>query len=205
MLTASAGTKSKLAKPIQDLIKMIFDVESMKKAMVEFEVGFALLAQIRRVESIFRVSCSVSSIRNLIHAFFSFCSTSDRPPEDAPWKTEQEADSECLCSSHRSPAGRQPVTTLFCFSFSFKDSGMQSWLFLPSQAVSDALPDSHILDLSNRFYTLIPHDFGMKKPPLLNNLDYIQVGGCKLQSATLPTVTYRIITKQYLMSKRREP
>lgn len=47
MLTASAGTKSKLAKPIQDLIKMIFDVESMKKAMVEFEVGFALLAQIR--------------------------------------------------------------------------------------------------------------------------------------------------------------
>lgn len=34
----SAGTKSKLAKPIQDLIKMIFDVESMKKAMVEFEV-----------------------------------------------------------------------------------------------------------------------------------------------------------------------
>lgn len=37
-LTATAGTKSKLAKPIQELIKMIFDVESMKKAMVEFEV-----------------------------------------------------------------------------------------------------------------------------------------------------------------------
>lgn len=37
-LTASAGTKSKLAKPVQELIKMIFDVESMKKAMVEFEV-----------------------------------------------------------------------------------------------------------------------------------------------------------------------
>lgn len=37
-LTASAGNKSKLQKPVQDLIKMIFDVESMKKAMVEFEV-----------------------------------------------------------------------------------------------------------------------------------------------------------------------
>lgn len=37
-LTASAGTKSKLPKPVQELIKMIFDVESMKKAMVEFEV-----------------------------------------------------------------------------------------------------------------------------------------------------------------------
>lgn len=42
-LTATAGTKSKLAKPIQDLIKMIFDVESMKKAMVEFEVGLSSL------------------------------------------------------------------------------------------------------------------------------------------------------------------
>lgn len=38
MLTASAGTKSNLEKPVQDLIRMIFDVESMKKAMVEFEV-----------------------------------------------------------------------------------------------------------------------------------------------------------------------
>ena len=37
-LTATAGTKSKLVKPVQELIKMIFDVESMKKAMVEFEV-----------------------------------------------------------------------------------------------------------------------------------------------------------------------
>ena len=37
-LTESAGTKSELAKPVQELIRMIFDVESMKKAMVEFEV-----------------------------------------------------------------------------------------------------------------------------------------------------------------------
>lgn len=41
--------------------------------------------------------------------------------------------------------------------------------------MSDSLPEAQILDLSNRFYTLIPHDFGMKKPPLLSNLDYIQV------------------------------
>lgn len=37
-LSVGAGTKSKLAKPVQELIKLIFDVESMKKAMVEFEV-----------------------------------------------------------------------------------------------------------------------------------------------------------------------
>lgn len=56
-----------------------------------------------------------------------------------------------------------------------------SYTFFPSshpnrqQAVSDSVSEAQILDLSNRFYTLIPHDFGMKKPPLLNNLDYIQV------------------------------
>ena len=32
-----------------------------------------------------------------------------------------------------------------------------------------------LLDCSNRFFTLIPHDFGMKKPPLLDNEDFIKV------------------------------
>ena len=33
-----ASTKSKLAPEIQDLVRMIFNVESMKKVMMEFEV-----------------------------------------------------------------------------------------------------------------------------------------------------------------------
>ena len=37
-LDASAGKSSKLPKPVQALIRMIFDVESMKKAMLEYEV-----------------------------------------------------------------------------------------------------------------------------------------------------------------------
>lgn len=45
----------------------------------------------------------------------------------------------------------------------------------PLKAVSQGSSESQILDLSNRFYTLIPHDFGMKKPPLLNNTDSVQV------------------------------
>ena len=32
------GTNSNLAPEVQDLVKMIFDVDSMKKAMMEFEV-----------------------------------------------------------------------------------------------------------------------------------------------------------------------
>ncbi|KAI5937711.1 Poly [ADP-ribose] polymerase 1 [Manis javanica] len=42
------------------------------------------------------------------------------------------------------------------------------------QVVSQGSSDSQILDLSNHFYTLIPHDFGMKKPPLLNTADSMQ-------------------------------
>lgn len=47
----------------------------------------------------------------------------------------------------------------------------------PLKAVSQGSSDAQILDLSNRFYTLIPHDFGMKKPPLLNNADSVKVAG----------------------------
>ena len=32
-----------------------------------------------------------------------------------------------------------------------------------------------ILDCSNKFYTLIPHDFGLDQVPLLNSLDLIKV------------------------------
>lgn len=102
----SAGTKSKLAKPIQDLIKMIFDVESMKKAMVEFEIDL-----------------------------------------------------------QKMPLGKLSKRQI---------QSAYSILNEVQQAVSDGGSESQILDLSNRFYTLIPHDFGMKKPPLLSNLEYIQ-------------------------------
>ncbi|XP_040407174.1 poly [ADP-ribose] polymerase 1 [Cygnus olor] len=105
-LTVGAGTKSKLAKPIQDLIKMIFDVESMKKAMVEFEIDL-----------------------------------------------------------QKMPLGKLSKRQI---------QSAYSILNEVQQAVSDNGSESQILDLSNRFYTLIPHDFGMKKPPLLNNLEYIQ-------------------------------
>lgn len=106
MLTATSGTKSKLAKPVQELIKMIFDVESMKKAMVEFEIDL-----------------------------------------------------------QKMPLGKLSKRQI---------QSAYALLTEVQQAVSDTVPEAQILDLSNRFYTLIPHDFGMKKPPLLNNLDYIQ-------------------------------
>lgn len=41
--TITPGSKSLLSAPIQELIKMIFDVESMKKTLVEFEVSLFLV------------------------------------------------------------------------------------------------------------------------------------------------------------------
>lgn len=35
---AEAGSKSTLALPVQELVRMIFDVETMRQAMMEFEV-----------------------------------------------------------------------------------------------------------------------------------------------------------------------
>lgn len=35
--------------------------------------------------------------------------------------------------------------------------------------------NSRFLDASNRFYTLIPHDFGLEKPPILNSEEMIKV------------------------------
>jgi poly [ADP-ribose] polymerase len=35
----------------------------------------------------------------------------------------------------------------------------------------------HMVDASNRFYTLIPHVFGMDAPPILDNLEMIKVIG----------------------------
>lgn len=43
---------------------------------------------------------------------------------------------------------------------------------------TNAAINARLLDCSNRFYTLIPHDFGMKKPPLLNDLELIKVLFC---------------------------
>lgn len=105
-LTVNPGTKSKLPKPVQELIKMIFDVESMKKAMVEYEIDL-----------------------------------------------------------QKMPLGKLSKRQI---------QAAYSILSEVQQAVSQGTSDSQILDLSNRFYTLIPHDFGMKKPPLLNNADSVQ-------------------------------
>ena len=44
------------------------------------------------------------------------------------------------------------------------------------ELVKSGGPDSRFLDASNRFYTLVPHDFGIENPPVLNSEEMIKVG-----------------------------
>lgn len=35
-----------------------------------------------------------------------------------------------------------------------------------------------ILGYTNQFFTLIPHDFGVQNPPLLNDIETVKVSNC---------------------------
>ncbi|NP_001191521.1 poly-(ADP-ribose) polymerase I [Aplysia californica] len=101
-----ASSKSSLPKNVQDLICMIFDVESMKKAMLEFEIDMK------------KMPLGKLSKRQIQSAY-------------------------------------SVLTELQRF---IENEGTQT----------------QFVDATNRFYTAIPHDFGMKKPPLLDTAEVIK-------------------------------
>ena len=59
--------------------------------------------------------------------------------------------------------------------------------------ISGGKDKTKILDGSNRFYTLIPHDFGMQKPPLLDNEDIIKMKTSMLDSLMEIEVAYSLL------------
>ena len=106
---SSANSKSKLHKSIQDLVCMIFDVESMKRAMVEFELDLTKM-----------------------------------------------------------PLGK----------LSKKQLEKAYGILNQAQQLVDAPDNVHkskFVDVTNQFYTLIPHDFGRNVPPVLDNAELIKV------------------------------
>lgn len=103
---SAAASKSKLHKSIQELVCMIFDVESMKKAMVEFELDLK------------KMPLGKLSRKQIENAY-------------------------------------TVLTELM-------------------QLIQSGGTPAKFLDASNRFYTLIPHDFGMKKPTPLDNEEIIK-------------------------------
>ncbi|KAH3844594.1 poly [ADP-ribose] polymerase 1-like [Dreissena polymorpha] len=103
---STSGSRSKLPKSVQDLVCMIFDVESMKKAMLEFEIDLKKM-----------------------------------------------------------PLGKLSKKQI---------QSAYGVLTEAQKLVEETGSATQILDASNRFYTLIPHDFGMKKPPMLDTAEIIK-------------------------------
>jgi len=101
------NSKSKLAKPIQEFVTLVFDIERMKSALIEFEIDLSKMPlgklSKRQIESAYKI---LTEAQDMI----------------------------------KNNTGN----------------------------------DGKLLDASNRFFTLIPHDFGMKSPPLLDNPDLVK-------------------------------
>merc|ERR1719213_1514898 len=104
---STKDSKSNLDKPIQELVTLVFDIERMKSAMVEFEID----------------------------------------PTKMPL----------------GKLSRKQVETAYKILTEVQDMIRNS-----------SGSDSKYLDASNRFFTLIPHDFGMKSPPKLDNPDLVK-------------------------------
>ncbi|KAI0222771.1 Poly [ADP-ribose] polymerase 1 [Lamellibrachia satsuma] len=125
-LDENAGSNSNLSKPVQELIRMIFDVDSMKRAMLEFEIDLKKMPlgklSKKQIESAYKV---LSELQQLIEK------------------------------------GGTPT---------------------------------QFLDASNRFYTLIPHDFGMKKPPVLSSTETIKMKTEMLQNLLDFEIAYSMLT-----------
>ncbi|XP_065898100.1 poly [ADP-ribose] polymerase 1-like isoform X2 [Dysidea avara] len=103
----TAGSTSQLVPEIQNLIKMIFDVDRMKNVLLEFEIDV-----------------------------------------------------------NKMPLGK------------LSRKQIDSAYLVLTEALEELQGDKNpnkLLDASNRFYTLIPHDFGMQSPPLLDDEEFIKV------------------------------
>ncbi|XP_041351454.1 poly [ADP-ribose] polymerase 1-like [Gigantopelta aegis] len=119
------NSHSKLPRSVQDLICLIFNVENMKKAMLEFEIDLKKMPlgklSKKQIQSAYSI---LTELQNLI------------------------------------------------------EKGGTS---------------SQFLDCSNRFYTLIPHDFGMKKPPMLDTAEIIKNKTDMLDNLLEIEVTYSLL------------
>ena len=62
--------------------------------------------------------------------------------------------------------------------------------------VSGGKNHTRIVDASNRFYTLIPHDFGMRKPPMLDDEEIIRTKTQMLDNLLEIEVAYSLLKEE---------
>lgn len=117
---------SKLKKPVQDLIKLIFDVSAMKQVMKEFEID------------------------------------TDKMP--------------------LGKLSRKQIEKAF---------GVLSEML---QLVSEQNPERiRLVDASNRFYTLVPHDFGVSEPTIISTPEEIKAKTEMLESLLDMEIAYSLL------------
>lgn len=119
---------SKLAEPVQKLIKMIFDINAMKQVMLEFELDTEKMP----------LGTMISFF--LLETVFHFLIISGKLSKSQ------------IQSAFSVLAELQDLITK-------KDDG------------------SRFIDASNRFYTLIPHAFGIDDPPIIKSEEMVKVSG----------------------------
>lgn len=123
-LSSESKIQSKLTQSIQDLVKMLFDVDIMQKVMMEFELDL------------------------------------EKMPLGKLSKKQIQKAYGVLSDLQKSDGDIKPMM---------------------------------VVEASNRFYTLIPHDFGVRSPPLLDNKDIIQAKLEMLESLLEMEVAYSLL------------
>lgn len=98
---------SLLPKSVQKLVSMVFDIESMKRAMLEFEIDLTKM-----------------------------------------------------------PLGKLSKNQI--------ETAYKTLTEVLDMIKTESGSEGKFLDASNRFFTMIPHDFGMRQPPLLDNPDLVK-------------------------------
>ncbi|XP_072031637.1 poly [ADP-ribose] polymerase 1-like isoform X2 [Amphiura filiformis] len=124
-MNEKAGTTTKLDPAIQQLVKMIFDINTLKKTLVEFEIDLEKMPlgklSRKQIEDAYKVLTELQKL------------------------------------------------------------------------VEDKASQNLLLDASNRFYTLIPHNFGMKNIPLLDDLETIKTKAQMLDSLLEIEIAYSML------------
>ncbi|KAG0710317.1 Poly [ADP-ribose] polymerase 1 [Chionoecetes opilio] len=148
------GSKSKLPKAVQELVSLIFDVDTMKKSLVEFEIDTK------------KMPLGKLSKKQIERAYLVL--------------------GEAL--EHLKKLEQKPAVG--------GDGAAVS---------SEASVNARLLDCSNRFYTLIPHDFGMKVPPILNDLELIKNKIAMLDSLSEIEIAYSLLKSECEEDKGADP
>lgn len=122
------NVKSTLDPPVQELVKLLFDVEAMKKAMLEFDLDM-----------------------------------------------------------EKMPLGKLSQKQL---------AEAMKVLKKISEYVRDGATNAEFIGGSNQFYTLIPHDFGMERPPIINTVEMVNTKTEMLESLMEMEVAYGMLKEE---------